>query len=94
MTAAYLYANAVMYAVFAVWMTLSPQRTAAALGYQSLSASGRSEYLVITARQSFPSMGPLERGHADTFRFGIEIGHHPLSGHVTFMLSGVIRDSN
>lgn len=47
MTAFYLYANAVLYAVFAIWQTLSPWKTAAAVGYESLSASGCSEYLVV-----------------------------------------------
>jgi len=47
MTHAYLYLNAVLYAVLAIWCTLSPARTAAAVGYQSLSRSGQSEFLVI-----------------------------------------------
>jgi hypothetical protein len=45
--AAYLYLNALLYVVFAAWQTLSPWSTATAVGYTSLSQSGRSEYLVI-----------------------------------------------
>ena len=47
MTAGYLYLNAALYLVFGVWMTLSPWKTAASVGYQELSAGGRSEYLTI-----------------------------------------------
>jgi hypothetical protein len=43
----YLYVNAVLYAVLALWCTLMPARTAASLGYVMLSSGGRSEYLVI-----------------------------------------------
>src|SRR5688572_27143599 len=47
MTAAYFYANAALYLIFALWMTLSPWKTAAAVGYETLAANGRSEFLVI-----------------------------------------------
>jgi hypothetical protein len=47
MTAIYLYANAALYLAFAIWMTLSPWKTAAAVGYESLAPNGRSEFLVI-----------------------------------------------
>jgi hypothetical protein len=47
MAAAYLYLNAALYAVFAVWCTVSPASTARNIGYTSLSSGGRSEYLVI-----------------------------------------------
>jgi Domain of unknown function (DUF4345) len=43
----YLYLNAFLYALFAVWVTISPWRTAAAVGFEKLSASGKSEYLVV-----------------------------------------------
>jgi hypothetical protein len=36
-----------MYAFFAIWQTLSPWKTATALGFESLANSGRSEYLVV-----------------------------------------------
>lgn len=42
-----MYANSVLYALFAIWMTFSPEKTAAAIGYEQLSASGRSEFLVV-----------------------------------------------
>lgn len=47
MTAVYFYANAALYLIFAVWMTLSPWKTAASVGYEALAANGRSEFLVI-----------------------------------------------
>jgi hypothetical protein len=43
----YLYINAALYAVFAVWCTLKPVNTAMSIGYASLTNGGRSEYLVI-----------------------------------------------
>jgi hypothetical protein len=45
--AAYLYANSVLYVLFAAWVTISPWRTAAGVGFEKLSASGKSEYLVV-----------------------------------------------
>jgi hypothetical protein len=45
--ALYLYLNAALYLVLAIWVTLIPWRTAASIGFESLSASGRSEYLVV-----------------------------------------------
>lgn len=47
MTAIYLYANAALYAAFALWITISPWKTSVSIGYEALSASGRSEYLVV-----------------------------------------------
>jgi hypothetical protein len=47
MIAAYLYLNAGLYLLFAAWQTLSPWRTAMALGFETLNSSGRSEFLVI-----------------------------------------------
>lgn len=47
MAAIYLYLNAAMYAVFALWCALRLDSTAANLGYTALSASGRSEYLTV-----------------------------------------------
>jgi hypothetical protein len=43
----YLVVNAALYAIFALWCTLSPWRTATNIGFTSLSPSGRSEYLVV-----------------------------------------------
>jgi hypothetical protein len=45
--AAYLWVNSALYLLFAVWVTLSPWRTAANIGFEKLSASGKSEYLVV-----------------------------------------------
>lgn len=47
MTSAYLYLNAAIYLLLAVWCTLAPARTAAAVGYASLTRSGQTEYLAI-----------------------------------------------
>jgi hypothetical protein len=43
----WLLLNAALYALFAVWCTVTPSRTAAAIGYVGLSAGGRSEYLTL-----------------------------------------------
>lgn len=47
MTTAYLYLNAVLYLLLAGWCTFAPARTAAAVGYTTLSRSGQTEYLTI-----------------------------------------------
>lgn len=47
MAKAYLWINAVLYLALAVWCTLSPLKTANAVGYTQLSPAGQSEYLVI-----------------------------------------------
>jgi hypothetical protein len=55
----YLFVNAALYLLFAVWVSLSPWRTAAGVGFESLTASGRSEYLVV--------YGGMELGFAAFF---------------------------
>jgi hypothetical protein len=45
--AVYLYINAAMYLFFAIWQTFSPWSTATAIGYEALTNSARSEYLVV-----------------------------------------------
>lgn len=47
MATAYLYLNAVVYLLFAVWCTFAPARTATAVGYATLTRSGQTEYLTI-----------------------------------------------
>jgi hypothetical protein len=47
MIAAYLWVNAVLYIGLAVWCTVRPALSAQSLGFVSLDASGRSEYLTI-----------------------------------------------
>lgn len=47
MAMAYLYLNALVYLLLAVWCAVAPARTAAAVGYTSLSRSGQVEYLTI-----------------------------------------------
>ena len=57
--AVYLYLNAVLYVVFALWCTVAPAATAAGIGYTGLTNGGRSEYLVV--------YGGLELGLAIAF---------------------------
>lgn len=47
MSALYLYVNALLCALFAVWCTLKMKSAAHSLGYESLTKSGESEYLVM-----------------------------------------------
>ena len=47
MTAIYLWLNAAIYAVFALWCALRLDSTSANLGYTTLSNSGRSEYFTV-----------------------------------------------
>ena len=47
MASIYLYFNAFIYAIFALWCTLAPAQTAKTIGYDMLSRSGASEYLVV-----------------------------------------------
>lgn len=59
MQAAYLYLNALLYMLFAVWCSFAPQQTAGSLGYETLTSGGHSEYLVV--------YGGLQAGLAVTF---------------------------
>ena len=47
MAAIYLYFNAAIYAVFALWCALRPDATAANVGFTALSNGGKSEYLAV-----------------------------------------------
>jgi hypothetical protein len=47
MAVGYLYINAFLYLIFAIWCTAATSSTASNLGYLALSSGGRSEYLVI-----------------------------------------------
>lgn len=47
MQTAYLYLNAVLYLLFAIWCSVAPSATAHGVGYGTLSSGGRSEYLVL-----------------------------------------------
>ncbi len=70
----YLWLNAALYALFAVWCTVSPGRTATNLGYESLTAGGRSEYLVIYGglQLGFAAFfAILARGDASLQRLGV-----------------------
>ncbi len=47
MAMGYLYLNAFLYLLFALWCTASPSSTALHIGYLALSSGGQSEYLVV-----------------------------------------------
>ncbi|CTP82710.1 hypothetical protein [Xanthomonas graminis] len=66
MAKAYLWFNAALYAVLAIWCTLLPAQTAAAVGYIGLDRSGQSEYLVI--------YGGLQLGMAFLFGYFVRSG--------------------
>lgn len=59
----YLGLNAALYALFALWCTVLPARTAASLGYIARNAAGQSEYLVI--------YGGLQWGLAAFFAYAV-----------------------
>ena len=47
MAMGYLYLNAFLYLLFALWCTALPSNTALNIGYLALSSGGQSEYLVV-----------------------------------------------
>jgi hypothetical protein len=47
MVAAYLWLNSILYALFALFCSLNINKTSQAVGFESLSNSGRSEYLTV-----------------------------------------------
>jgi hypothetical protein len=57
--ATYLYANALLYAIFALWCMIAPRSTAVSIGFTALSSGGRSEYLAV--------YGGLQAGLAAVF---------------------------
>lgn len=70
----YLWFNAVLYAVFALWCTVSPWRTATNVGFTALSNGGRSEYLVVYGGLQLGLaliFALLARGEASLVRFGV-----------------------
>jgi hypothetical protein len=71
--AAYLWINSLLYLLFAAWVTISPWRTAANIGFQTLSASGRSEYLVVYGGMElgFAAFFALTAFHAGHRRLGL-----------------------
>jgi len=46
-TTVYLYLNAALFAVFALWCTFARERTAQSIGYLERSNAGNSEYLTV-----------------------------------------------
>ncbi|HMM68161.1 MAG TPA: DUF4345 domain-containing protein [Dokdonella sp.] len=53
MAALYLWINAVLYALLALWCTLMPAATSRSIGFTELSSSGQSEYAVIYGGMQF-----------------------------------------
>lgn len=53
MLQAYLYLNAALYVLFAVWCSVMPATTAAALGLDFKSGSGKSEYITVYGGMEF-----------------------------------------
>ncbi|MEZ5461880.1 DUF4345 domain-containing protein [Dokdonella sp.] len=53
MAAIYLWINAVLYTLLAIWCTLMPARTSQAVGFVELSNSGQSEFSVIYGGMQF-----------------------------------------
>lgn len=47
MVSLYLYANAALYAIFALWCTFAREKTAQSIGYLTRSNAGNSEYLTV-----------------------------------------------
>lgn len=61
MVAGFLYLNAVLYAVLALWCTVKPWATSSSMGYARLDPGGKSEYLVV--------YGGLQLGLAVVFAY-------------------------
>jgi hypothetical protein len=68
MTALYLWINAVLYALLALWCTLLPAITSQSIGFVELSSSGKSEYAVI--------YGGMQFGFAFLFAWTALSGNH------------------
>ena len=49
----YLFVNAALYVLFALWCTLMPEKTASALGLMFRSGSGKSEYITVYGGMEF-----------------------------------------
>ena len=79
----YLYANALLYGIFAIWCTVAFRSTSSALGYSVLNNSGSSEYLVI--------YGGLQAGLACAFvLFARDSRLHPVGVQFAVCLYGPI----
>jgi hypothetical protein len=68
MTALYLWTNAVLYFLLALWCTLLPAATSQSIGFVTLSNSGQSEYAVI--------YGGMQFGFAFLFGWTALSGNH------------------
>jgi hypothetical protein len=68
MTALYLWINAALYALLALWCTLMPAITSQSIGFVELSSSGQSEYAVI--------YGGMQFGFAFLFAWTALSGNH------------------
>ncbi len=68
MIAIYLWINAALYALLALWCTLMPAKTSQSIGFIELSNSGQSEYAVI--------YGGMQFGFAFLFAWAALSGNH------------------
>ena len=68
MIAIYLWTNAILYALLALWCTLMPTRTSQSIGFIEMSSSGQSEYAVI--------YGGMQFGFAFLFAWTALSGNH------------------
>lgn len=68
MTALYLWINAVLYGLLALWCVLMPTQTLQSIGFLQLSNSGQSEYAVI--------YGGMQFGFAFLFAWTALSGNH------------------
>ncbi|MEO7014086.1 MAG: DUF4345 domain-containing protein [Dokdonella sp.] len=68
MTALYLWINAVLYTLLALWCMLMPTQTSQSIGFLQLSNSGQSEYAVI--------YGGMQFGFAFLFAWTALSGNH------------------
>lgn len=66
MVRSYLYFNAALYLVFAIWCTLDASGTAQQIGFTGRSAGGMSEFLVV--------YGGMELGFAAFFVYSVRRG--------------------
>lgn len=90
----YLWLNGALYLLFAIWCTASPWRTSANLGYLTLNASGRSEYLVIYGGLQIGLaliFALLARGDLSLQRFGIVLSLCLYAPIVAYRLTTIVR---
>jgi hypothetical protein len=93
MASAYLYLNAALYLLFAVWCTVAPSSTAKNIGYSSLSSGGHSEYLVIYGglQLGLAALFWLVARNPGTLRLGLLLSIGLYAPIVLYRIATVIR---